>query len=316
MPSLPPPTTLTGGFANRYTVTLDGVLQQYSLAADGSTVTGGPDNVNDILVNPVRVQFMDGYMAYSTADTAADVYRLYEGALGRAPTQVELAAKTVSADAAASFLQPLADSLVASTQFQAAYGSLNDTDFVTQLYNDVLHRAPDAGGLNYWVAEMGVGVYSRAQVLEGFALSAEDQANFATTVHQGLWVENQAAGEVARMYETVLGRLPDTTGLAYYTYQFETSGLGVQFIASDMLLSTEFTAVNGAAWNALSNTAFIDLLYSNALHRAPDASSLSFWQAELASGAQRSYMAAYISDSPEHMADAAPHIDNGIWVVG
>ena len=47
-----------------YAVSFAGVVRQYTIGADGSSVTGGPDNANDILTNIHRVEFVDGYMAY------------------------------------------------------------------------------------------------------------------------------------------------------------------------------------------------------------------------------------------------------------
>ena len=46
-------------------------------------------------------------------------------------------------------ISQVAQNFINSPEFSATYGSLNDTQFVTQLYANVLHRAPDDGGLAY-----------------------------------------------------------------------------------------------------------------------------------------------------------------------
>ena len=45
-------------------------------------------------------------------------------------------------------LQTVANDFVGSAEFQNTYGNLTDTAFVTQLYENVLHRLPDPGGMS------------------------------------------------------------------------------------------------------------------------------------------------------------------------
>jgi hypothetical protein len=57
---------------------------------------------------------------------------------------------------------------LASPEFQSRYGTLDDTAFVTLLYNNMLNRAPDQAGLQQWVAWLNNGTYTRAQVANSF----------------------------------------------------------------------------------------------------------------------------------------------------
>ena len=300
--------TVTGTAAHHYTVSFEGGLQQYTVAAGGATVSGGPEGGTDTLVNIQRIQFVDGYMAYSPNDPAGEVYRLYEAALGRAPDPEGLAGWVNQLDAGAT-LETVADGFVGSAEFQTAYGNLNNNDFITLLYNNVLHRAPDPGGLSGWLGAMNSGE-TRAQVLLGFTQSPEDINNLASAVEQGLWVGNRDAAEVARLYDTTLGRLPDLPGLTGWTQALENGTLTLLQEMSDFVGSAEFQAVYGN----LSNTAFVTQLYANALHRAPDA-GLTAWVSLLNSGQYtRAEVVQGFSESPEHVADTAPHIDSGIWL--
>lgn len=63
-----------------------------------------------------------------------------------------------------------------SAEFIAKYGSLTNAQFVTDLYANVLDRAPDAAGFNYWMSALSSG-QSREHVLVGFADSAEAISN-------------------------------------------------------------------------------------------------------------------------------------------
>jgi hypothetical protein len=305
----PPPTTVTGTAANNFTASFQGVLRQYAVAPGGATVTGGPEGANEALVNIHRAQFVDGYMAYSPTDAAGQVYRIYEATLNRAPDQEGLTNWVNSLNGGTS-LQTVTNGFVNSTEFQQTYGPLSNSAFVTLLYSNVLHRAPDAGGLNNWVGMLNSGQDTRAQVVLGFSESQEDINDLAAPVQQGLWVGDPNAAEVARLYDTVLARLPDVSGLANWTHMLG-SGTGLQTVANGFVGSTEFQTVYGT----LDNTGFVTLLYHNVLHRAPDAAGLNNWVTELNSGQDtRAQVVLGFSESPEHIAALAPHIDSGIWV--
>jgi hypothetical protein len=108
------------------------------------------------------------------------VSRLYMAAFHRVPDVGGLD-NWVNYVRAGNPLQSAADQFVASPEFQLTYGSLNDTQYVTLLYENVLGREPDSAGLQDWVNRLGTG-YTRGQVLIGFSESPEGIALFAPTV--------------------------------------------------------------------------------------------------------------------------------------
>ena len=312
--------TLHGGAGSDYidggaglnTATYDGAYLQYTVntgQGGAGSVGGGAETGTDILVNIQRIQFVDGYVAYSPNDWAGEVYRLYEATLNRGPDPEGLAGWVHQLIVGTS-LQTVADGFVGSVEFQADYGNLNNNDFVTLLYANVLHRAPDPTGLSAWVGLLNSGQDTRSQVVLGFSQSPEDITNSTPAVDQGLWVGDVAAAQVARLYDTVLGRLPDLPGLTGWTQALENGTLPLLQEVNDFVGSAEFQAVYGN----LSNTDFVTLLYNNALHRAPDA-GLTAWVSLLNSGQYtRAEVVQGFSESPEHVADTAPHIDSGIWL--
>ena len=309
--------TLHGGAGSDYldggaglnTAIYDGVSRQYAVAAGGATVSGGPEGGTDDLVNIQRIQFVDGYLATSPNDLAGQVYRLYEGTLNRGPDPEGLAAWVHQLNVGTS-LQTVVDGFVGSPEFQAHYGSLSNSDFVTLLYNNVLDRNPDQAGLDAWVGLLNSGQDTRAQVVLGFSQSPEDISNSAAAVQQGLWVGNVAAAEVARLYDTTLGRLPDLLGLTGWTRALE-NGASLQTVVNGFTGSPEFLADYGN----LNNNDFVTQLYANTLRRPPDPIGLTAWVGLLNSGQDtRAQVVLGFSDSPEHIADTAPHIDGGIWL--
>jgi hypothetical protein len=71
-----------------------------------------------------------------------------------------------------------------------------NTQFVSLLYVNALHRAADAGGLGYWVNQLATGLQTRTQVLSTFSESAENKAAVAPLIAGGIVyaTASQAAG--------------------------------------------------------------------------------------------------------------------------
>ncbi|HEY4031848.1 MAG TPA: DUF4214 domain-containing protein [Caulobacteraceae bacterium] len=295
-----------GGGLN--TALYNGVYLQYTVSPTGTAVSGGPEGGTDFLANIQRIQFVDGYLATSPTDYAGQVYRVYEATLGRAPDPEGLAT-WVHALSSGTSLQTVVDGFVGSQEFQSDYGNLSNSDFATLLYNNVLHRPPDDAGLAGWVSALNSGADTRAQVVLDFSESQEDIGDSTAAVQKGLWIGDTGAGEAARLYDTVFGRLPDEPGLATWTQSLD-GGTSLQTAAADFVASAEFQSKYGA----LNDNDFVALLYNNVLHRAPDTAGLNSWLATLASGTARAQVVLDFSESQEHIADTAPHIDYGVWV--
>ena len=178
--------TIDGGAGNDIAF-FSGARANYTITSSGSTYTvvdkRGIDGT-DTITNVERLQFTDTSVAFDTAGTAGQAFRLYQAAFNRSPDQGGLGFQVKSLDKGASLSQ-VAASFITSAEFQKTYGALDNTAFATQLYQNVLHRAPDAGGLAYHVDNLARGV-SRADVLVVFSESAENQAALIGTISAGM----------------------------------------------------------------------------------------------------------------------------------
>lgn len=299
------------GTGSDYAVAIDGPLRDYAVSVvdDSGTVVGGPQNAHYILLNSQHISFVDGVLSTGLDDDAAQVYRVYEATLGRGPDPVGLANWVHDLQGGESLLSVI-DGFTGSQEFQNTYGpSLSNTQFVTLLYNNVLHRVPDAAGLANWVNDLVSGG-SRSQVVEGFSESQEDIAALAAPVEAGLWIQDAGAAEVARLYDTTLGRLPDVSGLINWTQLLDKGTDTLTQVAQGFVGSAEFQSIYGS----LNNTQFVEQLYLNTLHRPADATGLANWVADLNAGESRAQIVIGFSESPEHIADMAAYIDEGIWL--
>ncbi|QGZ38604.1 uncharacterized protein DUF4214 [Pseudoduganella flava] len=171
------------------TVQYDGKLADYDVDVFGHrlTVTDyvGLDGV-DTLVDVERVEFADLGVAFDTEGAAGQAYRLYQAAFDRAPDLPGLGLWIAQLDRGMS-LGTVANYFVASPEFQALYGTRIDyATFVTGLYENVLHRAPDAAGFAHWMDRLTSGSDTPAAVLVGFSESAENYAQLIGTMEHGM----------------------------------------------------------------------------------------------------------------------------------
>ncbi|MYM70246.1 DUF4214 domain-containing protein [Pseudoduganella sp. FT55W] len=140
---------------------------------------------SDTLVDVERLLFNTKAIALDIDGNGGQAYRLYQAAFGRTPDQAGLGYWIKALDQGSS-LKQVASQFVASAEFIARNGgaAVDDAGFVTLLYNNVLHRAPDVAGQQYWFDALHNNA-TRAEVLVSFSESAENQAALIGVIGNG-----------------------------------------------------------------------------------------------------------------------------------
>jgi len=157
---------------------------QVTRGASAITVTG-PEGT-DTLTAVERALFADGALAFDIEGNAGQTYRLYQAAFARQPDVSGLSFWIGQMDAGAS-LPTVAAQFIGSAEFISQYGANpSNADFVTLLYQNVLNRLPDAGGLAFWVNQLNAGTITRPEVLIGFSESVENKANVLPAISNGI----------------------------------------------------------------------------------------------------------------------------------
>ena len=83
----------------------------------------------------------------------------------------------------------MANGLLFSDEFKQTYGTdLSNEQFVTKLYQNILDRAPDHTGYEFWTGELNDGAKDWAQVLASFAESPENVALLAPVIEDGFFL--------------------------------------------------------------------------------------------------------------------------------
>lgn len=178
------PDALAGG-AGIDTAVYIGTRAAYTVMRTGSGfAVSSPVDGTDTLVDVERLLFDDAKLAMDVTGNGGMAYRLYQAAFDRVPDLPGLGYQMNALDTGLQLAQ-VAQNFINSPEFAVKYGGLSDVQFVTQLYANVLHRAPDAGGLSYHTGNLASG-FTRADVLVGFSESPENQAALIGTIQNGM----------------------------------------------------------------------------------------------------------------------------------
>jgi serralysin len=153
------------------------------------TIKDNTGNLGITTLNNIeRLQFTNTTIALDIGkdQTAGSGYMLYKAAFNRTPDVGGLGYWISKMDAGVSY-SSVAQSFVNSAEFKTAFGGSNPSvnTLVTKLYNNVLNRTPDAGGLAFWQDKLNTG-WSTADVLGYFSTSGENVTNVTPLIANGI----------------------------------------------------------------------------------------------------------------------------------
>jgi hypothetical protein len=125
-------------------------------------------------------------------------------------------------------LTSIGEVFVTAAEFNARYGALNNRDFIDRLYQNVLGRNADAGGIDFWTAQLNGGV-TRGAMLTSFSESAE----YVRRINNGVFVN--------AMYVAFLRRSADQGGFDFWRGELDRGRSGRDLI-STFVVSAEYRA--------------------------------------------------------------------------
>lgn len=178
-----PGSTAVDAGAGIDTVVFSGARADFAIKKEtwGYSATGANGEV-DGLFNVERIKFNDGWKAID--DNSATIFRLYQAIMGRPSDEGGLGFWTNHLDNG-TLLTTIASGFMDEPEFDTLYGAApSNQEFIYKLYDNVLNREPDAGGLLYWTAQ--IDRIGKAQLVIEFSESPENQALVIDTVGKGL----------------------------------------------------------------------------------------------------------------------------------
>ncbi|HEY4375508.1 MAG TPA: DUF4214 domain-containing protein, partial [Acidimicrobiales bacterium] len=160
-----------------------------------------------------------GRLTTSDAWLTAVVNGLYQDTLGRPGDPGGVAYWVGQLRSGHRSVAQVAAAFYASAEYYGGLGGGTDASWITDLYQKVLHRVPDQGGLAYWVAQT----------------AAQGRTSVAYRFYQSV---ESAHDRVAALYQKLLGRGPDAAGLAFWSAKVVTDG--DLALAVNLAASTEY----------------------------------------------------------------------------
>ncbi len=164
--------------------------------------------------------------------TVAPVARLYKAAFLRDPGPGELEFWVNGQVQKGASMSNVAWSFLNSDELRLRYGTVDDRKLITLLYNNVLGRAPDSRGFEYWLGRRASGMKAHDLMLQ-FANSEEfvNQTRNVLKVHL--------------THVTMLNRAPDQASRSYWVAQLN-SGQTVKPMAKRFFDSQEYAKLLGS----------------------------------------------------------------------
>ncbi|KQV30369.1 hypothetical protein ASC93_27875 [Massilia sp. Root335] len=180
--------TITGG-GGIDTAVYHGAEANYTITktATGFTIADktGADGTDQV-AGVQRLQFADSTLAFDIAGDGGQALRMYRAAFDRTPDKVELGYWIGALDHGVALLD-VANGFAQSAEFKKLYGDdPTNADIVDRFYANVLHRAPDAAGADYWTRLLDQHVLTKADVLMSFSESPENQTALIGVVQNGI----------------------------------------------------------------------------------------------------------------------------------
>jgi hypothetical protein len=167
-------------------VKVAGYRANFTVANNGLTVTltSKATGVASTYPAGTALAFFDVQTAFNLDGPEAQLYRLYQASFNRTPDQGGLG-YWIDANRHGASLDSISQAFIGSAEFQAMYGSdVSAEQFVMAAYTNVLHRAPEQAGYDWWVNAIRNGS-SRSAALLGFADSKENRDTLAPAMAPG-----------------------------------------------------------------------------------------------------------------------------------
>lgn len=164
----------------------------YSGNRAGFTVTRGEAETsvsgalgNDTLTSIERIVFDDRALAFDTEGIPGQVYRLYEAAFNRTPDMIGIGFWINRLEVGVP-LRAVSNGFVDSGEFKTLYSGADNREVVSKLYANILDRAGDQSGIEFWTGVLDRKEATMAEVLEGFRNSAEFIAKMVGVMSNGV----------------------------------------------------------------------------------------------------------------------------------
>lgn len=228
-----------------------------------------------IKASPINTIDPAAFSPFTSAQSL--VAQQYVDLLGRQPDQAGLAYWSNLIYSGAMDGADVASAFLTTSEFSGQVGPL------VKLYYTVFNRLPDASGLLFWLgaARGGQGL---EQIAGEFMQTTEFQQQYGgKTLSQAISIA----------YQHVLGRTPDSQGLAYWQNLIQSGQLTFAGFLVQLTMSNELGQRLGASPQ-------VTMVYVGMLRRTPDPSGFAYWVNQVNNGQSLAGLTTAFFYTPEY----------------
>ncbi|MEL7127931.1 MAG: calcium-binding protein [Pseudomonadota bacterium] len=217
----------------------------------------------------------------------------------------------------------LATRLQGSVEFNTRYGTMSDSEFIQQIYENGLGRGPSLHELNDHLSALADASATRVDLIVDLSESVEkdlvgngqgDSNNFNTPMNPAVFEratdEAQVATLIDDLFDTVYDREATAQEISYHSERLLEGTETLTDIADSLLaLSGETHGVATNSLVSLNDTDFVLQAFLNALGRPPIPDEHGAWAAHLAQGnITRGEFLASLALSVDHQAASGTYL--------
>jgi hypothetical protein len=170
------------------------------------------------------------------------------------------------------------------TSIRHGSDSSTNVDPAARLYRAFLGRAPDAGGLKFWVNRRRTGTWTLVRMADYFAASSEFKRKYGSLTNQQF---------VTRIYTDVLGRNASPPDVDYWTTQLDLKRRTRGSVMVGFSESSEYIRKQAEIIDASVAYAFL-------LGRVPSSAELNDWVVRQRAGTTPSALATELLNSAKY----------------
>ena len=261
------------------TVLANGEVSLPAASVYQASLWANASDVAPVAVSDSSTNVLNGITGLESLATAGKLGSITLTDNGTGEVTLNLTAAQVTADAAA--LKLISNAIIdvsASSANISFVGTGDPATVVVFSGKESQYQITPTGGGGVTVTDTGTGRTSSDHFANITELQFSDQSVFVATTPAS--DGSATTGNVTELYAAAFGREPDPAGLAYYQQELTANpSLALTSFAQKFLASPEYT--NNSAHNYAQTTAgetkFISDLFTNLLHRSPDASATPFY---------------------------------------
>lgn len=236
-----------------------------AMRGDATIVRGGGDEtviqggITASLSSIDTLTFIDGSIYEDNGSVGAQAALMFLGIMGRMPDPTNAGGFALIAQQTGT--SGAGDAILATEEGESDTAGLTNAQYVSRLYQNMLHGEPSSQEALFWQHELDSGALTRGGVAASLAASPQAQIiNAPSFTANTVFAADPGAVDVLRAYDVMLNRLPETSSLKANAQALDNHSLDLQTLYAEIQTSQEFASLPPNQYGITATTSY-DTVY-------------------------------------------------------